>query len=92
MPALAKAKAKAEGIICLKTPDSWAWLGPCMRTTITGALAIQLGGNVDLDPRGLAPKNDLNWVNNIMDWETHSDNTNPATILNASLGRTRISR
>jgi len=86
LPALAKAKAKAEGIICLNNTRQLGLAWTLYADDHNGRLAYNLGGNVDLDPRGLAPKNDLNWVNNIMDWETHSDNTNPATILNASLG------
>lgn len=35
--------------------------------------------------REAAPRNDLNWVNNIMSWELEADNTNYATITKASL-------
>jgi prepilin-type N-terminal cleavage/methylation domain-containing protein/prepilin-type processing-associated H-X9-DG protein len=86
LPALAKAKAKAEGIICLNNTKQLGLAWILYADDNHGRLAYNLGGNSDVDPRGLAPSNDLNWVNNIMDWELHSDNTNAATITRASLG------
>lgn len=49
-----------------------------------GLLAYNVGGG---GLRGIAPDTLLNWVGNIMDWDsTHPDNTNIATITQASLG------
>jgi prepilin-type N-terminal cleavage/methylation domain-containing protein/prepilin-type processing-associated H-X9-DG protein len=86
LPALVKAKAKAEGIMCLNNTKQLGLAWTLYADDHSGRLAYNLGGNNDVDPRGLAPKSDLNWVNNIMDWELSADNTNTATITRASLG------
>jgi prepilin-type processing-associated H-X9-DG protein len=86
LPALSRAKARAEGVICLNNTRQLGLGWTVYADDHNGRLAYNLGGNADLDPRALAPKNDLNWVNNIMDWETSSDNTNTATITKAALG------
>src|SRR6185436_18099500 len=86
LPALSKAKAKAEGIICLNNARQRGLAWVLYADDHSGRLAYNLGGNSDVDPRGMAPKSDLNWVNNIMDWELSSDNTNAATITRAGLG------
>jgi len=86
LPALVKAKAKAEGILCLNNTKQLGLAWGLYADDHNGRLAYNLGGNSDVDPRALAPKSDLNWVNNIMDWELTSDNTNRATITKAGLG------
>jgi len=86
LPALSKAKSKAEGIICLNNTKQLGLAWTLYADDHNGRLVYNLGGNSDIDPRGLAPKSDLNWVNNIMDWELNGDNTNSATITKASLG------
>src|SRR4051812_42381635 len=86
LPALVKAKAKAEGILCLSNTKQLGLAWSLYADDHNGRLVYNLGGNDDIDPRALAPRSDLNWVNNIMDWETNSDNTNRATITKASLG------
>jgi len=50
----------------------------------SGRLPYNLGG--DATGRSIAPRNNLNWVNNIMTWELDSDNTNTATITESGLG------
>ena len=86
LPALVKAKAKAEGILCLNNTKQLGLAWSLYADDHNGRLAYNLGGNSEIDPRALAPKTDLNWVNNIMDWELNSDNTNRATITKAGLG------
>jgi prepilin-type N-terminal cleavage/methylation domain-containing protein/prepilin-type processing-associated H-X9-DG protein len=86
LPALSRAKARAEGVICLNNTRQLGLAWTVYADDHNGRLAYNLGGNSDLDPRALAPKSDLNWVNNIMDWETNSDNINPETITKAGLG------
>ncbi len=49
-----------------------------------GHLVYNLGGDVKI--RGVAPATYLNWVNNVLNWELKPDNTNLATIKEASLG------
>src|SRR5262249_7707353 len=86
LTALTKAKAKAQGAVCLSNTRQLGLAWNLYADDHNGRLAYNMGGNLDVDPRGIAPKSDLNWVNNILDWETSSDNTNTATILKAGLG------
>jgi prepilin-type N-terminal cleavage/methylation domain-containing protein/prepilin-type processing-associated H-X9-DG protein len=76
--ALAKAKGKAEGLSCLNNARqlSLAWL--LYAGDNNEFLPYNLGGPAS---RGIAPKRDYNWVNNLMDWEVlNSDNTNTAFV------------
>ena len=80
LPALSKARGRAEGISCLNN-------------TRQLALAWQLYAD---DHEGFLPYNlvmsefsfrtNLNWVNNVMTWDSNPDNTNTATLTGASLG------
>ena len=72
--ALAKAKGKAGGVGCLNNTRqlSLAWL--LYAGDNNELLPYNLGGPVS---RGIAPKRDYNWVNNLLDWEVlNTDNTN----------------
>jgi len=72
--ALAKAKGKAEGLSCLNNVRqlSLAWL--LYAGDNNELLPYNLGGPA---ARGVAPRRNYNWVNNIMDWEVlNPDNTN----------------
>ena len=80
MPALSKARMRAQAISCLNNTRQ---LG----------LACQLytDDHDSLLPFNLLMKEfsfrtNINWVNNVMTWDTNSDNTNTATITEASLG------
>src|SRR5256885_1037212 len=83
LPALTKAKAKAQGIFCLSNTRQLgvAWL--MYADDHNGRLPYNLGGSTG--PRKIAPRTTLNWVNNTMSWFTDSDNTNLSTITDASL-------
>jgi len=80
LPALAKARERSRGTYCLNN-------------TRQLSLAWQLYAD---DHEGLLPYNlvmteystrtNLNWVNNVMTWDLNSDNTNLATITEASFG------
>ena len=85
LPALAKARSRAQGIMCLNNTKqlNLAWV--LYADDNNGRLPYNLGG--DLANRGIAPRSYFNWVNNILDWELSSDNTNTATITEASLAR-----
>lgn len=83
-PAFSKTKAKAEGIYCINNTHQLAMAWTLYADDHNGRLAYNLGG--DALTRATAPRTNLNWVNNIMSWETNSDNTNLATIKDASLG------
>jgi prepilin-type N-terminal cleavage/methylation domain-containing protein/prepilin-type processing-associated H-X9-DG protein len=84
LPALASAKARAQGVFCLNNTRQLglAWL--MYADENNGRLAYNFGGG---GSRGVAPKSNWNWVNNILNWEVaaNSDNTNVATITEASL-------
>jgi len=80
LPALAGARERSRGIYCLNN-------------TRQLVLAWQLYAD---DHEGLLPYNlvmtewsartNINWVNDVMTWDLSSDNTNVATITEASLG------
>jgi prepilin-type N-terminal cleavage/methylation domain-containing protein len=82
LPALSRAKERARGSFCLSNTRQLglAWL--LYSDDHNGRLAYNLGGS---GGRALAPRTNINWVNNIMTWELDSDNTNTATITDATL-------
>ena len=84
LPVLVRTRAKAQGIFCLSNTRqlNLAWL--LYADDHNGRLAYNLGGDVKV--RGVAPATYLNWVNNVLNWELRPDNTNLATIKEASLG------
>src|SRR5438045_3932971 len=84
LPVLAKAKTKARAILCLGNTRQLglAWL--MYVHDHDDRLPYNLGGMTGL--RSVAQRTTLNWVNNVMTWELDSDNTNTATITEASLG------
>ena len=79
MPALSKAQERVRAVAC-------------MNNTHQLELACQLYTD---DHENMLPYNlgmsgtfrtNANWVNNVMTWDLSQDNTNPATIIQASLG------
>jgi len=84
LPALSRAKAKAQGILCLNNTRQLGLAWVLYADDHNGHLAYNLGGDVKI--RGVAPATYLNWVNNVLNWELKPDNTNLATIKEASLG------
>jgi prepilin-type N-terminal cleavage/methylation domain-containing protein/prepilin-type processing-associated H-X9-DG protein len=84
LPALNRAKSKAEGIFCLNNTKQLLVAWQVYADDHNDSLAYNVGGN---GPRGVAQNIKLNWVDNIMSWKsTDSDNTNLTTITDASLG------
>ena len=79
LPALAKAKTKAQGIACMNHTRQLmlAWM------LYAGDYRDQLVNNHGY-PEILAKRN--SWVNNMMTWGTEPDNTNTAFITEAKLG------
>jgi prepilin-type N-terminal cleavage/methylation domain-containing protein/prepilin-type processing-associated H-X9-DG protein len=77
-----KAKGKAQGIGCLGNARqlSLAWV---LYATDNGErLPYNLGS---IASRGVAPKRDYNWVNNILDWAVdNDDNTNTTFVTKGS--------
>ena len=79
--AIAKAQGKAQGIACLGNARqlSLAWV--LYATENADRLAYNFGSQTN---RGIAPKQDYNWVNNIMSWELDPDNTNTTFVAKGS--------
>ncbi len=80
LPALSKSRERAQGIICLNNIRQLT-------------LAVQLYANDHNDylpynygMAGSSFRTNINWVNNVMSWDLSSDNTNLATLTEASLG------
>jgi len=84
-PAFTKTKSRAEGAVCVSNTRQLAMAWQMYADENNGRLPYNLGG--DASKRGVGPRTNANWVNNIMTWEvSDSDNTNIATITEASLG------
>ena len=84
LPALNKAKEKAQGIQCVGNVRQLAFGWFLYSDDHNGRLAYNLGGKAGgKDP---AMKTNLNWVNNNLTWGLDSDNTNTATLTEAGLG------
>jgi len=84
LPVLSKARIRTQGIACMNNNRQLclAWL--LYADDHGDRLPYNLGGQADHD--SVAPKTDLNWVNNILNWSSaNPDNTNTATITEASL-------
>jgi prepilin-type N-terminal cleavage/methylation domain-containing protein/prepilin-type processing-associated H-X9-DG protein len=85
LPTLARARTKAEGLSCLNNTRQLGLAWMLYADEHNGRLPYNVGS--DSGNRGIAARTDLNWVNNIMDWEVtaNSDNTNTLTITRAAL-------
>jgi len=83
LPALAAPSQRARHLLPEQHPAAClAWL--MYADDHNGRLAYNFGGK---RPPGRGAESNWNWVNNILDWEVKagSDNTNVATITDASL-------
>ncbi len=80
LPALSRARMQAQGIQCLDNTRqlllAWELYAHDHDDQLPYNLGMTEGG----------PRTPLNWVNNVMTWDLSPDNTNPATITDASLG------
>lgn len=84
LPALGKAKSRAQGIVCLGNTRQLCYAWILYANDHEDRLAYNMG--MIPSSRPSAMRTSLNWVNNVMTWELDSDNTNTATITEASLG------
>ena len=83
-PALTKARGRAQAISCLNNARQLAVGWALYSDDHEGRLPYNLGG---AGVRRIASiRTNLNWVNNVLTWGLESDNTNPATLTEASLG------
>ena len=85
LPALSKARGRAEGISCLNNTRQLALAWLLYADDHESFLPYNLGMS------GSSFRTNINWVNNVMTWNVNSqpldsDNTNLATITGASLG------
>ena len=80
LPALSQAKGRAQAILCLNNTKQLLLGWQLYADDFDGVLPY----NLVMTANG--PRTNLNWVNNVMTWDLSSDNTNPATITEASLG------
>ena len=85
LPALHQSRQRAHAIFCLNNTRQLVMAWDLYSTDNNGRLAYNLGGTGDRGLTGL-PRTYANWVNNILTWDLQSDNTNTATIIDASLG------
>ena len=81
LPVLSRARERAQGVICLNNTRQLVLAWQLNADDNSGQLPYNLG------MAGSSFRTNINWVNNVMTWEaTDSDNTNLATITDASLG------
>lgn len=80
LPALSKARERALAVICLNNTKQ-----------LELATAVYASDNEERLPYNLglvgsSYRTNLNWANNVLTWDLSSDNTNTATLTQASLG------
>jgi prepilin-type N-terminal cleavage/methylation domain-containing protein/prepilin-type processing-associated H-X9-DG protein len=80
LSALSKAHGRAEAISCLNNTCQLALAWQLYADDHNGFLPYNLGMD------GSSFRTNINWVNNVMSWDLNSDNTNTATLTDASLG------
>jgi prepilin-type N-terminal cleavage/methylation domain-containing protein/prepilin-type processing-associated H-X9-DG protein len=84
--ALSKAKGKAYAITCVGHARQLTLASLLYATDRDDRLPYNLGGSATR--RGMAPRADFNWVNNILNWEVaNSDNTNVAFVTKGSFSQ-----
>jgi prepilin-type N-terminal cleavage/methylation domain-containing protein/prepilin-type processing-associated H-X9-DG protein len=79
LPALSKASERARAIFCLNNTKQLGLAWQLYADEHDGHLPYNLGMDGTF-------RTNLNWVNNVMTWDLSPDNTNLATITEASLG------
>jgi prepilin-type N-terminal cleavage/methylation domain-containing protein/prepilin-type processing-associated H-X9-DG protein len=80
LPALARAKERAQAILCLNNTKQLTLGWQLYADDFDGVLPY------NLVMTEFGPRTNLNWVNNVMTWDLSTDNLNPATLTEASLG------
>ncbi len=90
LPALSQAKARAQGNFCLNNTRqlSVAWV--LYADEHNGRLAYNLGQSARITTAAPSiangPQMAQNWVNNVLNWETNSDNTNSGAVVGSGIG------
>jgi prepilin-type N-terminal cleavage/methylation domain-containing protein/prepilin-type processing-associated H-X9-DG protein len=80
LPALAQVKGRAHAMTCMSNSKQLVLAWHLYASDNAERLPYNLG------MVGSAFRTDLNWVNNVLTWDTSADNTNTATLTKASLG------
>jgi len=80
LPALAGARERSRGVYCLNNTRQLTLAWRLYADDHEGRLSYNLVMSES------SPRTNVNWVNNVMTWDLNSDNTNQATITDASLG------
>jgi prepilin-type N-terminal cleavage/methylation domain-containing protein len=88
LPALSKAKAKGQGIVCLSNTKqlALAWLmyaGDNDDRVVNNFGVSETQNSVRMDPDAEYP----NWVQNVVDWTVNQMNTNLAYLRSGKLGK-----
>ncbi len=83
LTAVARSKTRAQAIFCLNNTKQLALAWLIYAGDNGDRLPYNLGG--DASRKTVAEKSNLNWVNDIMNWELNDDNTNKTLITEASL-------
>jgi prepilin-type processing-associated H-X9-DG protein len=89
LPALARAKARAHSTLCLNNTRQLTFAWTIYADEHNGLLAYNLGRSARLGaamPAITGPQMSDNWVNNVLDWEINSDDTNTAAVVGTGLG------
>jgi prepilin-type N-terminal cleavage/methylation domain-containing protein/prepilin-type processing-associated H-X9-DG protein len=78
LPALSRSKLRAQAMVCMNTKKEmlFAWTMYSGDNNNRLAYNSQVINDPGVTPGFLAPPASPNWVNNLMDWSTNSDNTN----------------
>ena len=78
LPALARTKTQAQGSFCLNNTRQLILACQMYCDDNKGIFPYNLAGT--------AVHTNINWVSDLLDWETNSDNTNAALLTGAALG------
>src|SRR5262249_24898386 len=79
---LARAKESARALLCVNNERQLTLAALLYASDGEDRLPYNLGGTAN--SRGIAPRADYNWVNNIMTWELDPDNTNTTFVTKGS--------
>jgi len=86
LPTLARSKTRAQAVFCLNNTKQLTLAWVMYADENNGRLAYNLGASGGaIIGLGGGPPMSVNWANNILDWELHSDNTNTAALTASGL-------
>jgi prepilin-type N-terminal cleavage/methylation domain-containing protein/prepilin-type processing-associated H-X9-DG protein len=89
LPALARAKARAQGTYCLNNTRQLTVAWMIYADEHNGQLAYNMGRSARLSvavPAFVGPPMVDNWVNNVLNWDLNPDNTNSVKLVETGLG------